>query len=92
MTLELEPEVTPQAAGQSGFQWRDEATTLVPISDDEGNANVTQNSQNYAFYGVPGYDIGNGFAGPAVFDIQLQAFDAGNNLIAQNHIAVDVIL
>jgi len=62
VTLELEPEVTPQAAGQSGFQWRDEATTLVPISDDEGNANVTQNSQNYAFYGVPGYEIGNGFA------------------------------
>ena len=92
VTLELEPELTPQAAGQSGFQWRDEATTLVPIADDEGNANVTQNSQNYAFYSVPGYDIGSLFAGPAVFDIQLQAFDTGGNLIAQNHIAVDVIL
>ena len=35
---------------------------------------------------------GNSFAGPAHFDIQLQAYDLSNNLIATNHIAVDVIL
>jgi hypothetical protein len=91
VTLELEPELTPQAAGQSGFQWRDQDSNLVPIADDEGTANVTQNSQNYAFYGIPGYNVGNGFAGPAYFDIQLQAYD-GAQLIAQNHISVDVIL
>jgi hypothetical protein len=92
VTMELEPELTPQAAGQSGFQWRDDVTSTVLIADDEGNANVTQNSQNYAFYSVPGYNIGTGFTGPAEFDIQLQAFDSSNNLIAQNHIALDIIV
>ncbi len=95
-TLTLEAEGTPQAAGQSGYQWRDAATGLVFIADDEGTANVTQNSENYAFSffqsfltGV--YGPGNGFAGPAHFDIILQALDGGD-LIVQNHIAVDVIL
>jgi hypothetical protein len=96
-TLTLEAEGTPQAAGQSGFQWRDEGTGLVFIADDEGNANVTQNSENYAFsffqsFLTDTYGPGNSFAGPGSFDIQLQAFDSGNNLIAQNHIAVDLIV
>jgi hypothetical protein len=96
-TLTLEAETTPQAAGQSGFQWRDEGTGLVFIADDEGNANVTQNSENYAFsffqsFLTDVYGPGNGFAGPGSFDIQLQAFDSGNSLIAQNHIAVDLIV
>ena len=34
----------------------------------------------------------NNFGGPAFFDIELQAVDLANNLIAQNHISVDVIL
>ncbi len=93
-TLTLEPEPGPPVAGQSNFQWRDQGTSMVFIADDEGNANVTQNSQNYgfAFYQVPltlPYGPGNGFAGPARFDIVLQAFD-GAQLIARNHIAVDV--
>ena len=88
--------MTPQAAGQSGYQWRDEGTGLVFHFDDEGTANVTQNSQNYAFaqfqsFLTSAYGPGNGFAGPAYFDIQLQAFE-GTQLIAQNHIGVDVIL
>lgn len=94
-TLVLEEEATPQAPGQSGFQWRDEDSGLVFIADDEGTANVTQNSQNYAFYqplltGL--YGPGNSFAGPAYFDIQLQAYDSNDVLLAQNHISVHAIL
>jgi hypothetical protein len=67
----------------------------VFISDDEGNANVTQNSENYAFsffqsFLTGAYGPGNSFAGPASFDIILQALD-GTELIAQNHIAVDLV-
>ncbi|MBX9824727.1 MAG: cadherin-like domain-containing protein [Xanthobacteraceae bacterium] len=91
-TLVLEPEGTPQPANQSGFQWRDADTHLVAIADDAGNANVTQNSQNYAFYGLPGYNAGTGFAGPGEFDIVLQAYDSSDTLIAQNHIQVDVLV
>lgn len=92
-TLILEPEVTPQAPGQSGFQWRDQDLLFVPIADDEGNSNVTQNSQNYAFvhfqaflggaYGPPT------FSGPATFDIILRALD-GTQIVASNHIVVNV--
>ncbi|MGD9724991.1 MAG: hypothetical protein AB7V39_01100 [Nitrospiraceae bacterium] len=57
-----------------------------------GNSEVTQNSQNYAFYGIPDYNAGTGFAGPAEFDIVLQAYDRSNTLIAENHIAVDIVL
>jgi hypothetical protein len=92
VSLTLEPELTPQAAGQSGYQWRDDASGIVLIADDEGTGNVTQNSQNYAFYNIPGYNIGNAFAGPGTFDLQLLAFDDQNNLIGQNHIQVDVLV
>lgn len=93
-TLTLEPEPGLPVVGQSNSQWRDQGTLAVFITDDEGNANVTQNSQNYAFafYQLPltaPYGPGNSFAGPAQFDIVLQAFD-GAQLIARNHIAVDV--
>lgn len=95
-TLTLEQEATSQATGQSGFQWRDDASGLVFIADDEGNANVTQNSENYAFaffqsFLTAAYGPGNAFAGPAHFDIQLQAYDDAQ-LIAVNHIVVDAIL
>jgi hypothetical protein len=96
-TLVLEAETTPPVAGQSGYQWRDVGTGLVFISDDEGNANVTQNSENYGFaffqsFLTSAYGPGSGFVGPAVFDIMLEAYDPSNNLVARNHIAVDVIL
>jgi hypothetical protein len=68
------------------------------IFDNEGVANeVSQNSENYAFSpfndtnphlaGVQAYNFG-----PAHFDIQLLAFDAHHELVAQNHIVVDVLL
>jgi hypothetical protein len=92
-TMTLEAEGTPQAAGQSGYQWRDQSS-FVFIADDEGTANVTQNSQNYAFgqYQAqmpPVYGTGNNFAGPAKFDLTLRARKAGQ-IVASNHIAVNV--
>jgi RTX calcium-binding nonapeptide repeat (4 copies) len=97
LTLEAEPALPPQPAGESGYQWRDEGTGLVFISDDEGTGSVTQNSENYAFgffqaFLTSLYGPGNSFDGPAYFDIVLQAFDTSNELIAQNHISVDVNL
>lgn len=87
VTMALEAEVTPQGAGQSGFQWVEQTSNTALISDDEGNSNVTQNSQNYAFYPAPPYTPT--FAGPATFDIILQALD-GAQIIVSNHIVVDV--
>ncbi|MBM3528952.1 MAG: cadherin repeat domain-containing protein [Alphaproteobacteria bacterium] len=100
LTFQLEPEVLPGVGGstQSNFVWRsmDNPLVVVPV-DDEGNANVTQNSRNYGFGEyqanlTSAYGPGNSFAGPAHFDMILQAYDLSNNLIAQNHIGVDVIL
>jgi hypothetical protein len=92
-TLTLEPEGTPQAAGQSGYQWRDTALNLVYMADDEGNATVTQNSQNYAFlhyqFFMGGAYAAPAFPGPGRFDIILQAFD-GAQLVASNHVAVNI--
>jgi hypothetical protein len=100
LTFQLEPEAPPGAGSgtpQSNFVWRsvDNPAVVVPF-DDEGNANVTQNSRNYTFAEYQAflssvYGPGNAFAGPAHFDIILQAF-SGTTKIAENHIAVDVIL
>ncbi len=69
------------------------------IADDGGTAQVTQNSQNYAFYstimdfdGNPATDDAAIYAfTPGVFDIYLQAYDPSNSqLIAQNHVHVTV--
>jgi hypothetical protein len=92
--LTLEAEGTPQAAGQSGFQWRDQGTNAVFILDDEGNSKVTQNSENYAFgffqaFLTSPYGPGNAFAGPGQFDIILQALE-GSQIVARNHIVVNV--
>jgi hypothetical protein len=93
-TLTLERRDAGGPGQLSGFQWRDQGSGLVFIADDEGNSNVTQNSENYAFgffqaFLTSPYGSGNGFAGPAQFDIILQAFD-GTQLIARNHIRVNV--
>jgi hypothetical protein len=93
-TLTLEPTPPPIPAGRSGFQWRDQGSGLVFIGDDEGNVKVTQNSQNYAFGFFQGfltspYGPSNSFAGPAQFDIVLQALD-GTQIVVQNHIVVNV--
>lgn len=79
--------------GMSGYRWADE-TGIAFIADDGGYAKVTQNSSNYAFgfyqmFLTSPYGMANNFAGPAQFDIILQAFD-GAQLLAQNHIVVDV--
>lgn len=84
----------PGGIGTSGIQWRDAGTGTVFIPDDAGNANVTQNSENYAFAFFQGfltspYGPGNAFAGPATFDIILQALD-GAQIVVSNHIVVDV--
>jgi VCBS repeat-containing protein len=81
--------------GSSGHQWRDQGTGLVFIADDAGNADVTQNSENYAFTFVQSfltspYGVSNNFDGPAEFDIVLEAH-RGGQLLASNHIVVDVV-
>src|SRR6185312_14537532 len=81
-------------SGSSGHEWRDQGTGLVFIADDSGNANVTQNSENYAFsmfqnFLTAAYGPGSGFAGPGHFDIELEA-SRNNQLLASNHIVVDV--
>jgi hypothetical protein len=97
-TLTLEAETTAQAAGQSGFQWRDQGTGLVFIGDDAGNVKVTQNSSNYAFnffqsFLTSPYGLSTtpGFKGPAHFEIVLQALD-GAQIIVRNRIVVNVVL
>jgi len=95
--LVLEAEGSAQAVGQSGFQWVDQDFGVF-INDDEGNANVTQNSENYGFGfirdfidddpGTPGIQTYN--FGPGTFDIVLEAYD-GLKLIAANHMVVDVV-
>jgi hypothetical protein len=98
MTWQLESEAGIPVGQQSGYAWRNTETGLLEVTDDEGNANVTQNSQNFAFghyieAQLAGYNQANGWAGPAYFDIQLLALDSATNvLLAQNHISVDVIL
>lgn len=91
--LTLVPE-DPLLAGPPGsgsdFVWALPGGTPVAIDDDGGVPGlVTQNSGNYAFYGLPDYNAGTGFAGPATFDIQLQAYD-GAELIGVNHVVVHV--
>ena len=66
------------------------------VVDDRGIAGeVAQNSRNLAFYDVdhvtPGTQVYDPAFGPGEFDIVLQAFDPLNNMIAENHIRVDVI-
>ena len=90
-TLTLEPGGT----GSSGYQWRDQGTGTVFIADDAGNANVTQNSQNYAFaffqsFLTGAYGPGNNFDGPAA--VRHRAGGAPRRqLLADNHIVVDVV-
>jgi hypothetical protein len=93
-TLNLENRDGGGPGQLSGFQWRDQGSGLVFIADDEGNVNVTQNSENYAFgffqtFLTGAYGPGNAFAGPAKFDIVLQALD-GTQIIARNHVVVNV--
>jgi hypothetical protein len=84
----------PGGAGSAGVHWANQYGDVV--GDDQGIAGqIAQNSRNLAFYDVDHvtpltqpYDI---LFGPGQFDVVLQAFDLSNNLIAQNHIVVDVV-
>jgi len=84
----------------TGFVWIDQDGNPV-ILDDGGNANVAQNSENFAFGfienfidadpntpGIQSY-AGAGFS-EGQFDIVLEAYDAEVGLVASNHIVVDV--
>ena len=85
--------MVPGGAGSANVSWVNQFGDVVV--DDQGIAGmVAQNSRNFAFYDVDHvtpltqpYDPA---FGAGEFDIILQAFD-GANLIAQNHIQVDVI-
>lgn len=94
----VEPAVPPGNA--TGFIWEDQDGTPT-IGDDGGNANVAQNSENYAFGFIedfidadpdtPGQqDYAPGF-GEAQFDIRLEAYSPGGDLVASNQIVVDVV-
>ncbi|HEY0349803.1 MAG TPA: hypothetical protein VGC60_16780 [Pyrinomonadaceae bacterium] len=92
-TLTLERRDAGGPGQLSGFQWRDQGTGTVFIGDDEGNSNVTQNSENYAFAFFQAF-LGGAyapptFAGPGQFDIILQALN-GTQIIDRNHIRVNV--
>ena len=108
-TLELVPGGGLNGTG-SGYVWVDDSIAAsgagtigghpIVIPDDAGNAGVTQNSQNYAFYQAlltSPYSATNtstptsiNFDGPAQFDLVLQA-SRGGQLLADNHIVIDVV-
>ncbi len=78
-------------AGGSHVVWEDSHNNVV-IGDDGGNAYVTQNSQNYAFYQslidtnphAPGVQTGP--IGPAgTFDIEAQVVNQHHEVIADIH-------
>lgn len=78
-------------AGGSHVVWKD-AHNNVFVADDAGNAYVTQNSQNYAFYqslvdvDPHTHGIQTGPVGAAgTFDIQAQIIDAHHQVIADIH-------
>jgi hypothetical protein len=95
-TKYLDFTMAPGGSGTAQVHWTDQYGHV--ITDDEGVANeVAQNSENYAF--APFNDTNPTMAGlqaytfgPGHFDIQLVAFDAHHDLVAQNHIVVDVLL
>jgi VCBS repeat-containing protein/probable HAF family extracellular repeat protein len=101
-TLEM---VGPGAPNATGYVWVDDSVSAsgpgtlnghpIVIGDDGGNANVAQNSENYAFgfiqnYLTSAYGPANNFSGPAHLDLVLEAYDSSANLVAQNHIVVDM--
>jgi hypothetical protein len=92
---ELLMRVEPLAPGTADTVWQLIGPNTDVIGDDAGNpalpGTVAQNSQNisFGFYGLGAYATAGFPAGQ--FDIALQAFDALNTLIVENHIQVNVI-
>ena len=82
---------TVHNAGGSHVVWEDSHNNII-IGDDGGNAFVTQNSQNYAFYqSVIDVDphthgVQTGPIGPAgTFDIEAQIIGPHHDLMADIH-------
>ncbi len=92
----------PPGLNATGFVWVDDSVDAtgidtinghpIVIGDDAGNANVAQNSENYAFGFIQNYltsTYANGFTGPGQFDLILEASRNGT-VLADNHLQVDV--
>lgn len=86
-----DPSKNTEGARSSGIVWEDNAGDVV-IHDDDGNANVTQNSQNPAFYASlidtnptqPGIQPpSNGIAPPGQYDLVFEMIDHKGNASAQ---------
>jgi hypothetical protein len=82
--------------GGSHVVWEDSHNSVV-IADDGGNAYVTQNSQNYAFYQsiidtdphTPGIQVGP--IGPSgIFDIEEQIVAPHHNVVADIHSVLQI--
>jgi hypothetical protein len=86
--------IQPLCAGEpdlNGYRWVADNTVVIP--DDEGTRQVTQNSQNYAFYRalIPGYAFG-----PAQFDVVMKLKLKGSSDDGQRewtilHVVFDVV-
>jgi hypothetical protein len=74
-------------SGTSGYGWVIPGNYVPVIPDDEGNATVTQNSQNIAFYKSiltdPSYNYG-----PGKFDVRLKIAEKAN---PANHTTLYVV-
>jgi hypothetical protein len=77
--------------GGSHVVWEDQHNNVL-INDDAGNAYVTQNSQNYAFYQAlidtdpHTHGVQPGPVGPAgTFDIEAQIIDHHHDVVADIH-------
>jgi len=80
----------PSAPGEpdpSGFGWKLGAST--PIGDDEGTAQVTQNSQNYAFGYNPAYALAD--FPPGQFDVVMRIARKHGPILNQLHVIFDVV-
>jgi hypothetical protein len=91
----LELHLAPNGTGSSGYDWEDALGNAI-IPDDDGTAQVTQNSQNLGFYlgaidadpSTPAHDTYT--FGPGQFDIELQAY-SGSTLLASVHDTLFVV-
>jgi hypothetical protein len=86
-----DPALNSASTRSSGIVWEDNAGHVI-IGDDQGNANVTQNSQNPAFYASlidtnptqPGIQPpSNGIAPPGQYDLVFEMIDHKGNASAQ---------
>jgi hypothetical protein len=84
------------STGTSGVVWEDSHNNIL-IADDGGNAYVTQNSQNYAFYqslidiDPHTHGIQTGPVGPdGIFDIEEQIIAPHHDVVADVHSVLQI--